>query len=536
MGTPHARTVAVTPTVETITWIVAFVLVTVTVTGLSGRVNWSAPVVLVVVGAGVSFIPAVPDVTIDPEAILYGVLPPLLFAAAIQTSFRDVRARNDSILALSVGLVVFTALVAGVATWLLVPGITLAAAVAFGAVVAPTDAVAVTSITGRLRLPRRLTTILQGESLLNDASALVVFNTAVAAMTTLLNPGLIVGEFALEVVVGVGIGLLVGWVLSLIRRQLHAPVLDTSLSLVTPYLAFIVAQLLHGSGVLAVVIAGLFLGYRSPTVQSAEARIAERINWRTIEYLLENAVFLFIGLNLRHIVEAAWDGGHGPGLGGTIAASVGILLALIVARFIWVFGLTLIYRHGPRFLRARSWSWRNAVATSSAGIRGVVTLVAAFLLPDIQERPFLQLLAFVVVVGTLLEGLLLPAILRGLRLPPPNIAQELAERRNLTAEARAAGAEELDVVVADDDPAEIVDQLRATAEFHGRALDGAEVADGAEHPLAAYKRLRSSMIQAERRAVLRARAEGRYQEAAVLAVLAAIDAEDASLRASSSDR
>jgi Na+/H+ antiporter len=521
------------PAVETIVWIVGFVLVTVTVTGLSGRVNWSAPVALVVVGAGISFIPAVPDVEIDPEAILYGLLPPLLFAAAIQTSFRDVRARRDSILALSVGLVVFTAFVAGLATWLLVPGLGFAAAIAFGAVVAPTDAVAVSSVAGSVPLPRRLVTILQGESLLNDATALVTLNAAIAATVAVLNPGLVIGEFALQVVVGVGIGLLVGWLVSLVRRQLRAPVLDTSLSLVAPYLAFISAQLLHGSGVLAVVIAGLLLGYRSPTVQSAEARVAERINWRTIEYLLENAVFLFIGLSLRHIVGAAWN--HGPGLWGTIGACVGVLLSLIVARAAWTFALTLIYRHGPRFIRARSWSWRNAAGVSAAGIRGVVTLVAAFLLPDIPLRPFLQFLAFVVVIGTLLEGLALGPILRALRLPPPNIAQELAERRNLMAEAKVAGTERLDAVVAEGDSADVVEQLRATAQFHG-ALDGTEVDEGVEHPLVTYKRLRQSMIQAERAAVLAARREGRYQEPAVLAVLASIDAEETALRASSSDR
>jgi CPA1 family monovalent cation:H+ antiporter len=524
----------VTETVVTVTWIVGFVVLTVAVTGLSGRVNWSAPVALVVVGAVVSFIPGVPDITLDPDAILYGVLPPLLFAAAIQTSFRDVRARNDSILALSVGLVVFTALIAGVATWLLLPGIGLAAAIAFGAVVAPTDAVAVTSITGRVPLPRRLVTILQGESLLNDASALVTLNAAVAAISAALNPGLVVGEFALEVVVGVGIGLLVGWVLSLIRRQLHAPVLDTSLSLVTPYLAFIVAQLLHGSGVLAVVIAGLFLGYRSPTVQSAEARIAERINWRTIEYLLENAVFLFIGLNLRHIVVAGLA--HVPDPWAVVGICLAVLASLVVARFAWVFGLTLVYRHGPRFLRARSWSWKNAVATSSAGIRGVVTLVAAFLLPDIPERPFLQFLAFVVVVGTLLEGLLLPAILRLLRMPAPNRAQELAEVRNLTTEAKAAGAAELEAVVGDADSAAVVDELRSSAEFHGRVIAGEDPEDGSEHPMVTYKRLRRAMIRAERSAVLQARREGRYQEAAIIEVLARIDAEETSLRSSSADR
>lgn len=519
------------PTVATIVWIVAFVLVTVTVTGLSGRVNWSAPIALVVVGAGASFIPGVPDITLDPEAILYGVLPPLLFAAAIQTSFRDVRARRDSILALSVGLVVFTAFVAGLAAWMLVPGLGLAAAVAFGAVVAPTDAVAVASVTGgSARLPRRLVTILQGESLLNDASALVTLNAAIAAAVTVLNPGLVVGEFALEVVVGAGVGLLVGWLVSLVRRQLRAPVLDTSLSLITPYLAFIVAQLLYGSGVLAVVIAGLLLGYRSPTVQSAEARVAERINWRTIEYLLENAVFLFIGLNLRHIVVAAWGGGYS--VGTVIAACAGVLVSLVVARVAWVFALTLVYRHGPRFIRARSWSWRNAAGVSAAGIRGVVTLVAAFLLPDIPQRPLLQFLAFVVVVGTLLEGLALGPILRVLKLPPPNRAQELAERGNLMAEARMAGTAELDRISGETDPAEVIEQLRRAAEFHG-AVDVAPIDPDVEHPMKAYQRLRMAMIQAERAAVLDARREGRYQEPAILAVLASIDAEETALRVGS---
>jgi CPA1 family monovalent cation:H+ antiporter len=518
---------AVSATVVTIVWIVGFVLLTVTVTGLSGRVNWSAPIALVVVGAGTSFIPGVPDITIDPQLILYGVLPPLLFSAAIQTSFRDVRARRDSILALSVGLVVFTAFVAGFATWLLVPGLGLAAAVAFGAVIAPTDAVAVSSVTGATPLPRRLVTILQGESLLNDATALVTLNAAIAATVAVLNPGLVVGEFALEVVVGAGVGLLVGWLVSLVRRQLRAPVLDTSLSLITPYLAFITAQLLLGSGVLAVVIAGLLLGYRSPTVQSAEARVAERINWRTIEYLLENAVFLYIGLSLRHIVVAAWD--HGPGPWGTIAACLGILLALIVARVVWVFALTLIYRHGPRFIRARSWSWRNAAGVSAAGIRGVVTLVAAFLLPDIPQRPFLQFLAFVVVLGTLLEGLALGPILRMLKLPPPNRAQELSERGNLMAEVRAAGEAELDRVVAEGDPDDVVDQLRRAAQFHG-AVDSLQVEPEVEHPITAYRRLRMAMIEAERAAVLQARREGRYQEPAILAVLASIDAEETALR------
>ena len=161
---------------------------------------------------------------------------------------------------------------------------------------------------------------------------------------------------------GAGVGLLVGVVLAMIRTQLRAPVLDTSLSLVTPFLAFILGELVHGSGVLAVVIAGLYLGYRAPVVQSAEARIAEQINWRTIQFLLENAVFLFIGLNLESIVAGAVE--TGPGLWPTVWISLALYLSVLVSRFIWMAITTSIYHRGPRRLRERGWSWRTGVAVS----------------------------------------------------------------------------------------------------------------------------------------------------------------------------
>jgi CPA1 family monovalent cation:H+ antiporter len=468
---------------------------------------------------------------VDPELVLYGVIPPLLFAAAIRTSVRDVRARNDSILALSVGLVAFTVVVVGVVAWALMPAIGLAAAFALGAVVAPTDAVAVNAVAGRVALPRRLVTVLEGESLLNDATALVALNASIIAIVAVVNPWLVVGDFVLAVVGGVVVGLAVGWVLSVIRRQLKAPVLDTSLSLITPYLAFIVAQSFGGSGVLAVVIAGLFLSYRSPAIQSAEARIAERLNWRTVDYLLQNAVFLFIGLNLVGIAAGAVH--DSPGLWPTIGICAGILGALIVSRFVWVIALTLLYRHGPRFLRGRSWSWRNGIAVSAAGIRGVVTLIAVYLLPEgTANLEFLRFLALVVVVGTLLEGLLLPLIIRALRLPTPNYDQEHQERFALMAEAEQAGVDELLASRSDADSDEVIERLRLNAVFLEESI-GQPKLEGVEPPLAAYNRLRKVMIAAERQAVLRARREGRYQEVAIESVLAAIDAEETALKLAS---
>ena len=516
--------------VATIVWIVSFVLATVTVTGLSRRVGWSAPVVLVVVGALVSFIPGVPAVTLEPEVVLYGLLPPLLFAAAVQTSVADVRARRDSILLLSVGLVVFTVLVVGIATWLVVPAITLAAAFAFGAVVAPTDTVAVTAVVGRLHLPRRLVTVLEGESLLNDATALVALNATIAAMVSVVNPWMIAGDFALAVVVGAGVGLAVGWVLAMIRKQLSAPVLDTSLGLITPYLAFIPAQLLHGSGILAVVVAGLYLGYRSPTIQTAEARIAESINWRTVSFLLENAVFLFIGLELSGILRGAF--GSGITVQQTVVISAVVLLSLFVARFLWMVMTTALYRYGPQRLRERGWTWPTGIAVSFAGIRGVVTLAAVFLLPDATpHKQFLQFLAFVVVVGTLLEGLALPWIIRRLRLPSPDFAQEASEMQRLLAEAQSAGLEHLESQVTGSEDERVITRLRINALFLADALENPTPQESEDAPVE-YRRLRRSMIGAERQAVLDARAEGRYQDRAVRSVLTFLDAEETALKSS----
>jgi monovalent cation/hydrogen antiporter len=514
--------------VAAIIWIVSFVIVTVTVTGLSRRVGWSAPVALVLVGAIASFVPGVPQINLQPELILYGLLPPLLFAAAIRTSFVDVRARRDSILLLSVGAVVFTVVIVGFTTWLLVPTLTIAAAFAFGAVVAPTDAVAVTAVAGRLNLPRRLVTVLEGESLLNDATALVALNAAIVAIVSVLNPWRVVGDFVLAVVGGVVVGLVVGFVLAAIRKRLHAPVLDTSLSLVTPYIAFISAQLLHGSGVLSVVVAGLYLGWRSPVIQSAEARIAESINWKTIQFLLENAVFLFIGLELSSIVGGAskmhlslWE---------IIFICVIVLLVLFASRMVWMLITTAIYRYGPRFLRERGWSWRTGIAVGFAGIRGVVTLAAVFLLPDqTPDREFLQFLAFVVVVGTLVEGLALPFVIRRLRLPSPDFAQEEGEMQRLLSEAFMAGLVQLATDISENDDQRVVERLRANEVFLSESLDP-EITTDTEAARLAYHRLRLTMLMAEREAVLVARADGRYQEQAIRGVLAYLDAEEAALK------
>ncbi len=522
---------------EAVAWTVGGLLLVVAVTGLSRRVGWSAPLVLVAVGVGASFLPFTPQVRLEPDVVLVGVLPALLFAAALQTSYLEVRARGDSILALSVGLVLFSVVVIGVVSyWLLgavTSGMTLAVGLAFGAILAPTDAVSVSALAGSGRVPRRLASLLEGEGLLNDATALVSLNTAIAAI---LDPGAgfanVFVNFARAVIGGVAVGIVVAWLIVRVRRRLRAPVLDTTISLATPYVAYLPASspFIGGSGFLAVVLTGIWLGYRAPSFQSAESRIAERINWRTVSFLLENGVFLLIGLQLKSIVVLA-AGSHIGFLQGVLVIA-GIYLAMVLARFVWVFAATVLYRFGPEALRERRWDWRTAVAISFAGVRGVVTLAAVFLLPAARtpDVGFLQLAAFTIVVLSLLQGLGVGPLVRALRLPLPNPEQDRMQIRTLVAEAQAAAITRLDEEVSEEDPADLVSSLRRSAEY--RVLIGTTDEQGLLSQPDAYSRLRLLMLDSERTAVLEAQREGRYEVSVVEAVLGDFDSIEMSLKRS----
>lgn len=512
-----------------VAWVVAFVLLAVIVTGLARRVGWSAPVVLVVVGAVISFIPGIPAVHVEPEFVLYGVVPPLLFAAAFGTYVIDVSARRDTIVLLSVGLVVFTAFAVGWVTSLLLPAVGFAAAFAFAAVVAPTDASAVTAIAGRLKLPHRVVTVLEGESLLNDATALVLLNTAIAAIVSTTSPALIAADLGLAIVGGVGVGLAVGWVVSTIRSRLRSPVLDTSLALITPYFAFIAADAVLGSGVLAVVVSALYLGFRSPTVQSAEARVAEAVNWRTVSFLVENAVFLFIGLNAAGIIQGAAD--ELNGFWATAGVCAAVVAVLFLCRFVFIFAMVAAFKHGSLYMRAQDLRWKYAAVVSAANVRGVVTLAAIFLLPpQTPGREVLQLLAFVVVVVSLLTGIVLPRLIHRLHLTPADESQEFADWERLMAEAHASGLQRLESAMTDEDHERVLTQLRSNATLISDSIEY-EKESGGETFLVAYRRLRRIMIRAERQYVIEARRHHLFTEPVVAAALRSIDIEELTIRA-----
>lgn len=499
------------------------------VSALARRAGVSSPLALIVVGVVVSYIPFIPEPALSSEVVLVGLLPPLLYAAAIRTSLVDFKDNKTAIATLSVGLVIFTALGVGLVAWWLLP-IPFAVAFALGAVVGPPDAVAATAVARRIGLPRRVVTILEGESLVNDATALVSLRTAIAAFTTAgaVTFGTVAWDFGRAVVGGVAIGIAVYLVVGAVRKHVRDPVLDTSLSFMTPYLAYLPAEQIHSSGVLAVVVAGLLLGHRSPVLQTASSRIGERINWSTVQFLLENAVFLLIGLQMRRIVEdvAASE----LGLGRILGACAVVFVTVVVLRPIWVFPLRWLSVHFQHPHSDTPWS-HNAVL-SWAGMRGVVTLAAAFVLPpETPHRNVLVLIAMVVTVGTLLvQGTTLPWLARTLGVRGPDPREDALQEATILQTAVRAG------IKAIEDHPEIdqdtLDLLRERGKNRTNIVWerlGRGRGDDHETPSEAYRRMRLVMLAAEREELLRVRDAGLADHEVLGHVLSQLDLEESML-------
>jgi Na+/H+ antiporter len=514
--------------VELALLLVSMAAVVLAATAVSDRLHVPAPLLLIVVGAAASYVPAVPTIHLESEVVLLGLLPPLLYAAAIQTSLVDFNANRGSILRLSVVLVVITTLAVGAVVQWLVPGIGWAAALAIGAVVAPPDAVAATAVARRIGLPRRVVTILEGESLLNDATALVALRTAIAA----LSGGVALAEVGVDflraagggLVIGIAFFVLVAW----LRKRVTDPLMDTAISFLTPFAAFVAAEEIHASGVISVVVAGLLLGHKAPIIQTAQSRITERITWRTVAFVLENTVFLLIGLQLDWILAGVADstlsGGHIARLCAATLATV------VVVRLAWVFLTWLVRRLGGDPLPA---SWTFLIGW--AGMRGVVTLAAAFVIPtDAPHREVLLLVAFTVVAGTLfLQGLTLPVLTRFLGVPAPDPAEDALARAALLQQAADAGLQKLEELEYDDHH-DVATQIRARLDQRTfAAWEQLATAPGEETPSELYARIRGEMIAAERAKVLLVRGKGKVPSDVVSHVLGMLDIEESMLDAGS---
>lgn len=507
------------------------------VTALARRLGVAAPLLLLAAGLAVSFVPGVPGYRIQPDLVLLLVLPPLLYSAALDSSYLRFRDNLRPIGLLAVGLVLFTTLVAGLGAWWLVPGLPLGSALVLGAVLSPPDAVAATAIGRRLGLPRRAMTVLSGESLVNDATALTAFRVAVASVVGVgysLLQGL--GAFALAAVGGAVIGRVIGWAVHRARRVLPGD-LASALGLLVPFGTYLVGEEAHASGVLAVVVAGLYLGHRAPEVAAA-SRLQDEAVWKAADTVLEAFVFALIGLQLRGIVNSVETG-----LGLLMAAGAALTLIVVAARIVWIFPATYLPRALSRRVRARepAPSWREPAVLAWAGMRGVVTLAAAFAVPHatgdggaFAGREEILFLAFFVTVATLLlHGLTLPVVIRRLGFTGAEGYQDaLREAEAQHTAARAALGRLTDLAGSAPTHRPVIESLRQQAEARSNAAWerlGRPEPQGAERPSVVYRRLRREMLDAERAVFVRFRDERRIDDEVLRRVLRELDLEEAAL-------
>lgn len=441
-------------------FVVAAVAVVVAVELFAEKTGLPAAAILTVVGLVYALLPG-PNAELDPEVVLAFILPPLLYSAALNASLTAIRSNLRAVISLSVGLVLATALLVGWGIALLVPGISLAAGIALGAAVAPPDPVAALAIGRRAGLPGRLVTLIEGEGLLNDATALTTFTVAVAAALSGTFSGVdFLVEFGVMAVGGLVVGAAVAFVVRLVKSRLHEPVLVNSVSLVTPFAAYVLGESIHVSGVLAVVIAGLVIGHDSPKYSTGASRLQTSAVWRLVDFLLEGFVFLLVGQQLPTVVK-----GLGAYDTSTVVLAASVTLGVVVLlRPLWL----LVTQYLPRGLHARLGGRQSSadrrlavkeiVVLSWAGTRGIITLAAIFTLPFVTDdgspfpgRDLMLFCAYLVVLFTLVvQGMTFAPIARatGLR---QDAAADAFVRNEARIGAVSAALTRLDQLV--DDPA-----------------------------------------------------------------------------------
>jgi NhaP-type Na+/H+ or K+/H+ antiporter len=528
-------------------------------TVLGRRLGIASPLLLVAVGVGASFLPAFASIEIEPEWILAGVLPPLLYSSAVSMPAMNFRREFGAISGLSVTLVVASSLVLGVFFMLVIPDLGFAWGVALGAIISPTDAVA-TSIVKQTSVSKRVVAMLEGESLLNDATALVLLRTAIVATAASFSFWGAVGTFAYSVVVAIVIGLLVGWGNLVIRKRVTDPTVNTVISFVVPFVAAVPAELLGASGLVGAVVAGLVTGIRAPRYLSAQNRLSDSQNWRTVELVLEGAVFLTMGVQISSIVANVERDHAGVGAAVLLAAGALVLTILVraayVAPLLWVLsGLrhrnermqdrllemreqmstpegaekmfseangrrrrasdTQIERFGRRlvqtladitYFRNAPLGWRDGTAVVWAGMRGAVTVAAAQTLPeDTPQRSVLVLIAFAVAVMSLLvQGGTIGPLLRAIA---PKVDQTAIDEQTNAERAR----------------------LMALMKTSADTVPPAPAPEQTRQGFISAKEHELAVLAAQRAALLEARDHGTFDADVLAYVLSMLDASQIAL-------
>jgi len=400
----------------TIAEILGLLIGVVLIATVADRLRIAYPILLVIAGLVVAVLPFAHRVQLEPELILLVFLPPLIYDASLDTSARELRTHWRPILLLAVGLVLATMTLVAVVFHLLVPQSNWGEAFALGAIVSPPDSVAATQIAGKLGLPRRLVTILGGEGLMNDATALTAYQVAVASVATTLTVGDVAARFVFAVTAGVAIGLAVGWIGTRLLRVTETPVIENTVLLILPFAAYLPADKLDASGVLAVVTCGLYFGRYGSRSLTAGARLQQRQIWDLIVFLLTGLSFLLVGLELRPVLEAL----TARSSDSLVAESLAVVGAVVVLRLAWMFGATALPGGKQLFSvnQGTPSTWKETTVVGWAGMRGAISLAAALALPvSFAERDLVLFLTFAVIVATLVgQGLTLPPLIRWLGL------------------------------------------------------------------------------------------------------------------------
>ncbi len=512
------------------------------------RLRIAYPILLVLAGIAVALLPVHHRVELDPDLVLLVFLPPLIYDTSLDTSGRELRTHLRPILFLAVGLVVATMVAVAVVIHSLVGGMGWAVAFALGAIVSPPDSIAATQIAGKLGLPRRLVTILGGEGLMNDATALTAYQLAIAAVGTTFTVADVFGKFFFAVLVGVAIGIAVGWIGARMLRFTETPVIENTMLLILPFASYLPADKVGASGVLAVVATGLYFGRHGSSSLTAAARLQQREIWDLIVFLLTGMSFLLVGLELRPILDSLVNRESGS----LVIEALSVVGVVIVVRMVWIFGATALpggqrlMGTGQRSPRSR----RETAVIGWAGMRGAVSLAAALALPQsFPERNLLVFLAFAVIVATLVgQGLTLPLLIRRFGLvtrEEQDVVLTAEARRRLTVLALSCID---DLGQTDRFPPEVIDRIRMGYEsqlartdrvlesigVEGAAGDGSEGRGGApangSGDLDAERELRMLVITAERTELDQLVARRKISERVAGSVRAALDVDETTMR------
>lgn len=514
----------------------------ISVAGLNVLARWVSvpyPIPLVLGGLALGLVPGVPDLQLEPELVLLVFLPPLLYAAAFFSDLRALKVDLRAISMLAIGLVLLTTVTVAVLGHAVI-GLTWPMAFALGAIVSPTDPVAATAIMRRLAAPRRLVNVVEGESLVNDATALVAYRVAVAAAVSgtfsLADATL---EFVAAALGGIAIGLIAGFVVGEIRRRLDDPPTEITISLFTAYAAFIPADELGLSGVLAAVTCGVYLGWRAPEFISPPTRLQATAVWDVLVFVLNATLFILIGLQLPVIV----DGLEGYDAAEVIAYASLVCAAVIGVRFAWLFTMPYLTRMIDRRpqQRNRRVGPRARIVMGWSGMRGAVSLAAALALPletdagtPLPERDLILFITFALILVTVVgQGLTLPALIHRLGVREDGAEEEAEEVRGRLAAARAA-LERLEELAAEewvrDDT---VERVRRAYEFRHRRFSARaghiEDPDGIEDRSIAYQRLLRDLYTAQRRALVELRNSGEISNPVMHRIERELDLEEARL-------